>query len=141
MAVLDSGCTQTVCGKTWLNVYYQSLDKKERDAVHLEESERTFRFGDGIIVKSKGKVKIPIFLKGVTGLMLETDIVDKEIPLLLSRGSMRRAGTAIQLNEKGNDTMIMFNIKQQSVVSGNGHSCLPLTLNKQQILGGMDVDC
>ena len=33
MAVLDSGCTQTVCGKTWLNVYYQSLDKKERDAV------------------------------------------------------------------------------------------------------------
>ena len=29
MAVLDSGCTKTICSKTWLNCYLESLSSEE----------------------------------------------------------------------------------------------------------------
>lgn len=134
MAVIDSGCTQTVCGKSWLNVYYQSLSKEERDNVLLEDSERTFKFGDGVIVQSKGKVKIPIFLKGAVGVKLETDVVDKEIPLLLSRNSLRRANSVIQFNGNGEDKVVMFNTEQPTSVNESGHLCIPLSLNRYELM-------
>jgi hypothetical protein len=49
MAILDSGCTQSVCGKDWLNIYRETLPTTVNDALILQESSRSFRFGDGEI--------------------------------------------------------------------------------------------
>ena len=45
-AILDSGCTRTVCGQTWMNCYLDTLLKEESDQVVTESSETFFKFGD-----------------------------------------------------------------------------------------------
>ena len=39
VAVLVSGCTKTVCSKTWLNCYVESLSSEELDNIKHEQSE------------------------------------------------------------------------------------------------------
>ena len=43
MAILDSGCTQSVCGKTWLEVYSQTLPKAVDESLVITSSKRVFR--------------------------------------------------------------------------------------------------
>ena len=83
MAILDSGCTQTVCGTAWLDVYRETLPKDVNEALVIKESNRTFRFGDGETVTSSGRCVIPIHLDGIDAKVgLETDIVDKDLSLI-----------------------------------------------------------
>ena len=35
-AIVDSGCTKTVCGDVWLNTYLDSLSQKDRKLVYTE---------------------------------------------------------------------------------------------------------
>ncbi len=109
MAILDSGCTQTVCGRSWLDVYRGSLSDEMNSRLVLEESCRIFKFGDGETIRSSGKTRIPINLEGVTAkIWLETDIIEKDLPLLMSRTSMKRANTVINFNESGKEKVTMF---------------------------------
>ena len=47
------------------------------------ESKKYFRFGEGVVFKSQGLVKIPVVI-GRKKVTLETNVVDSHIPLLLS---------------------------------------------------------
>ena len=129
MAILDSGCTQSVCGKNWLNIYREKLPPDVNEALIFQESNRSFRFGDGEIVNSIGKMIIPIHLDGVCEKVgLETDIVDKDLPLLMSRGSMKRAETVISFNSSdGKEKVTMFGKQQSLYISASGHLCIPLS--------------
>ncbi len=44
-AVLDSGCSQTVCGKNWLRCFQESLDDEAK--INERPSHATFKFGNG----------------------------------------------------------------------------------------------
>ena len=57
-AVLDSGCITTVCGENWLKCYMDTLPDK--DMVSSVSSNSKFKFGDGNIVNSNGKVNLPV---------------------------------------------------------------------------------
>ena len=46
LAVLDSGCNITVCGKKWLEVYLETLDKSGKESVSYKDKEVYLRFGD-----------------------------------------------------------------------------------------------
>ena len=46
-AVLDSGCTSTVAGKTWVECYIQSLLDDDLQKVIHENSTKIFKFGGG----------------------------------------------------------------------------------------------
>ena len=46
-AVLDTGCTKTVCGCNWLNYYLDTLDEVEKQSVQIHPSNTVFKFGDG----------------------------------------------------------------------------------------------
>ena len=50
MVVLVSGCSKTVCGETWFNVYLDTLNHKEKDSIVEKESRTVFKFGDGKLV-------------------------------------------------------------------------------------------
>ena len=50
-AIIDSGCTRTVCGETWLNTYLDTLPNNIRRQVYSESSECHFRFGDGEVIE------------------------------------------------------------------------------------------
>ena len=89
-AVLDCGCPHTVCGEKWIKDYIENLCEKDRKDIEITKSSQSFTFGDGRGVRSKRKMKIPVWMGGIRG-SLTTDVVEAEIPLLLSINVMESA--------------------------------------------------
>ena len=56
VVVLDSGATSTVCGKTWIDCYKETLSDEDRLKVTKESSSMNFKFVDGRKVASIEKV-------------------------------------------------------------------------------------
>ena len=52
-AVLDTGCTKTVCGHNWLNYYLDTLDEVEKQSIQIHPSNTVFKFSDGHKVVSR----------------------------------------------------------------------------------------
>ena len=50
--VLDSGCTQTVCGRSWLSNYIDSLIDDDKLKVKEKKSNTVFKFGHGKLFNS-----------------------------------------------------------------------------------------
>ena len=57
-AVLDSGCTKTVCDSSWLKCYEESLQPDDLANMSCGQSDRKFKFGDGRVVQAKTKVTL-----------------------------------------------------------------------------------
>ena len=89
-AVLDSGCSTTVCGHEWYEQFVKDFSDFERSQMVIEESDTTFTFGDGISVPSLMRVSLPCVVGGCC-VHIVIDVVKCRIPLLLSRKSMKRA--------------------------------------------------
>lgn len=121
-AVLDTACTKTVAGKEWFDTYVQSLSEEEALSIKYCASTCTFKFGAGPILPSLGQYKIPATLVG-RNVMIVTDVVDTDIPLLLSKSAMKRACVAIDI---ANDTAMIFGNKVNLSLTGSGHYCVPL---------------
>lgn len=122
-AVLDTACTKTVVGHEWFETYVQSLSQEKASHIQYIASTCTFKFGAGPIVPSLGQYKIPATLVG-RNVMIVTDVVDTDIPLLLSKSAMKRAGISIDIV---NDTAVVFGITVKLNLTGSGHYCIPLT--------------
>lgn len=88
--VLDSGCSSTVCGAGWYRDFLEGFSEYERSKVVMEDSTATFTFADGVTVPSIMRVTLPCVIGGMCG-TITTDVVECDIPLLLSRYSMKRA--------------------------------------------------
>ena len=93
-AVLDSGASRTVCGQFWMNCYLETLNESELKDVETCESNIAFKLGDGQKIESMKKMKIPARI-GSKDVKIETDVVNTNIPLLLSKESMTKANTEI----------------------------------------------
>ena len=61
-AVLDSGCSATVCGTEWLNDFVQGLSDDERQQIKIAPSSQSFTFGDGKTIVSNKKVTLPCWM-------------------------------------------------------------------------------
>ena len=125
-AVLDSDCITTVCGENWLICYMDTLPDK--DMVSRVSSNSKFKFGDGNIVNSNGKVNLPVKI-GDLDVNIETDIVSCELPLLLSQSSMKAADAELDFR---NDKIKMFGQNIPLNYTASGHYCIPLTKNQQR---------
>ena len=68
-------------------------------------SEKTFKFGDRRKVFSTFQAIIPARI-GNTDCFIQTKIVDEKIPLLLSKSTLKKAQTVLNLKE---DRLKMFN--------------------------------
>jgi len=119
-AVIDTACTRTVCGEKWLDNYVGGLDERQVKGLVSTESSKPFKFGDGRVVHSTKKVKIPAKI-GETKCCIETEVVPSDIPLLLSKTSLKRAGAVLNLE---NDTAIMFQKPVALELTSSGHYCL-----------------
>ncbi|KAL5015625.1 hypothetical protein ScPMuIL_007295, partial [Solemya velum] len=99
-AVLDSACSSTVCGANWMKNYISSLGDSDVGKVTCSEGQRIFKFGGGTRLKSKYEYLIPAYIAG-KNITIKTDVVDSDIPLLLSRSAMKKAETvcAVKLDE------------------------------------------
>ena len=95
-AIVDTACSKTVCGKRWLQEYVDSLSEHDRSTVFSEPSQNKFKFGAGGTIPSGGSYVIPIYLDGERH-RLRVEVVESELPLLLSLGSMKDMGGVLDL--------------------------------------------
>ena len=124
--VLDSGASKTVCGKSWFRVYRDSLRDEDKSKIKYGSSTNVFKFGDGKRVGSLQQVTIPAVIGNVET-TISTDVVDSDIPLLLSRSSMKRAGTELNFTD---DTINILSQTLPLRVTTSGHYALPLSRNQ-----------
>ena len=121
-AVLDTACTSTVCGKRWLDSFIQSLSDAEKPKVKQGESRRNFKFGGGAILPSLMECTVPAQL-GDRDVLITTDVVDSDIPLLLSLKSLKRAEVKLDLHR---DVAEIFGKEVQLNFTSSGHYCVPI---------------
>ena len=121
-AVLDSACSSTVCGEKWLRSYFETLDESDKDKVKQSFSQNNFKFGGGRQLKSQGVYFIPAMIAGKE-VTIQTDVIAADIPLLLSRKSMKTAGVKIDLT---NDTANIFGKSVMLNTTSSGHYCVPI---------------
>ena len=74
----------TLGGEVWYNCYITNLNENEKQKIKHDTPGNTYRFGDGELFPAVQNVDIPVSL-GSRNVMLNTDIVASNIPLLPSR--------------------------------------------------------
>ena len=121
-AVLDTGCSSTVCGNEWHDNYVENLSDYDKSKIEVHPSEASFTFGDGSVVKSQKKVVLPCYVAGMRS-TITTDVVDCSIPLLLSKQSMKYAKMILHF---GSDTVQIGKKSNPLKCSTSGHYLLPI---------------
>ena len=129
-AVIDTACTKTVSGENWFQNYLKCLDDTALNKVRVIPSEKTFKFGDGRKIVSNFQATIPAKI-GSTDCFIQTEIVNENIPLLLSKTSLKKAETLLNLKE---DKVKMFNEDVDIHYSSNGHYAVRILPEKVCIL-------
>ena len=107
------------------------LSDSDKDLVKTSSVNTKFRFGDGVEVMSLREVQIPVII-GVKKVMIKANVVNNEIPLLLSKSSMKKAQLVLNFN---NDTAEVLGHNVKLHCTSSGHYCIPLS---STLLG---VDC
>ena len=85
-------------------MFFETLTNAQRKKI-VKEGVRTFKFGNGN--KKLYKVTLPCVIADIK-VSIVTDVVDSDIPLLLSKDSMKRARTCLDFE---NDSITMFKKK------------------------------
>ena len=130
-AVIDSGCTKTVVGRNWINHYKETLDEDQLRLLMIEKCATPFRFGDGQEVISTKKIKIPGRI-GDSNILVEANIVERDLPLLLSKASLKKAGAVLDFTS---DTL-QFNGECINLFETESkHYCIPLCDKKRLVIG------
>ena len=121
--VVDSGCIQTVCGQAWLDSYMESLSHKDKKSIVSERSSGRYRFGSGALFKSLKRVTLPVYL-GKLRTRISTDVVECEIPLLLSKNSLKKGGGTLDFVS---DRMKILGQDLNLSTTSSGHYYLELS--------------
>ena len=106
-AVLDSGTSSTVCETKWYECFLETFTDAQKKRIVKIKGLRTFKFGDGNKLNSLYKVILPYDIADIE-VSIITDVVNSDIPLLLSKDAMKRAGTCLNLED---DTVTMLKKK------------------------------
>ena len=94
--------------------------------VKCRESRNIFQFGDGCKLKSKGEYWLPAVLADKE-VAIKTDVVESDVPLLLSKRSMKRARVKIDIEK---DTASIFGKNIALKVTSSGQYCVPIGSDK-----------
>ena len=134
-AIVDTACSKTVAGLLWFQQFYDHLSESNKKLVLRTPSQTSFRFGDGRKVIASEKVVFPVTIAGVN-CKIEAELVPENIPLLLSKSSLKRAGTIIDLQR---DRAVMFNKEVDLHLSTAGHYCIEISCESDS--GNGNNDC
>jgi transposase InsO family protein len=121
-AVLDTACTSTVCGRKWLQCFLGTLTDQERSSMQRSPGRKIFKFGGGEKLKSTESVCLPCTLAGKE-VRIQVDVVDSDIPLLLSLKSLKGAGVKLDLEK---DEAVIFGRTVSLDFTSSGHYCVPV---------------
>ena len=119
-AVIDSGCSKTVCGTIWMQCLQDSLSESDLNSVEEFPSQTCFKFGDGSKVISAKKIKFPAYI-GNKRVFIITDVIPNDIPLLLSKESMKKGNAKLNFI---NDSITIFGNDIPLQTTSTGHYLL-----------------
>ena len=128
-AVLDSAATKTAAGRVWTEDYISKLSEREQHNLNKRPSNSIYKFGDGQKTPAMYAITIPATI-GKEKVTIDIDVLDKDIPCLLSKDSMKQ--TKAQINFE-NDELTILNQKVPMFTTKSGHYCIPLTEKKKII--------
>ena len=128
-ALLDCGASKTVCGKIWLDQFIQNLDKIDQDQIKFSNSSHIYQFGDGWKIKAIKSAQISAVI-GSKKFQIEADVIEGDIPLLLSKSSMKRGNMKINFQD---DTITILDENIPLMTTPSGDYAIPITKAKQII--------
>ena len=129
-AILNSACSSTVCRKKWLNNYIDSLDQSDKRNIQQTGSRRMFLFGGGNKLRSDGEFCLPAEIAGKE-VRIKTDVVQSDIPLLLSRKSMKTAGVKMDLE---NEPATIFGKEVTLNLTASGHYSVSINRSRKELI-------
>ena len=100
--------------------YLQSLGNEDQQSVRKEKSETIFTIGNGKVFKSIKHVTLPTCI-AYKIVLLTTEVIRDDIPLLLSKSTMKKAKTYINFSK---DEVITFDEKVPVKFSTSEHYCI-----------------
>ena len=131
MAILDSGCTKTVCGNTWLECFIETFSNLEKELVKSEPS----------LISNLEMGRLSLLTRQYQQTLLErrvfivTEVIEGDVPLLLSKAAMEKADVKIDFT---NDRVEILSCEQELFLSSSGHYCIPIS--KKKCLPQMDQE-
>ena len=105
--------------------YLHSLTADDYAQVVKHAGHKVFRFGGGETLRSKATYSIPATLAG-KNVCIQTDVVESDIPLLLSKDAMKKARVKLDLE---NDAAEIFGKAVPLDMTSSGHYCVPIRRN------------
>ena len=96
-AVIDTAWTKTIAGEKWYQSFITNLPNNYVAQIESFPSEIVFKFGDGRKVKSMESVIFPVVIADKK-CKIKAEIVKEIIPLLLSKSSLKKTQTVIDLD-------------------------------------------
>ena len=129
-AALDTCCTTTVAGQGWLRRYLSSLcDTYKEKVVGPLPGGKSFKgVSQGVLV-SEAKYIIPAEIGG-SPVMIEVEVVNSDIPLLLSKQSMKKAKMILYMDK---DYAEIFGQIVMLDTTSAGHYVLPLLTRSNEM--------
>lgn len=122
-AALDTCCTKSLAGQKWIDIFLKSVPEHlVKDVKGPFTSKTTFEFGNQSLMKAGKAYKIPVII-GEDYHQIEIDIIDSDIPLLLSKDHMKQMGIALDM---GNDTATINGKQLEVNTTSAGHFIVSL---------------
>ncbi len=130
MGALDTCCTASVAGEKWTKIYLDTLPAEMRaNVIGPSESKRQFLFGNQGKLVAKAKYILPTKIGGVDN-QISIDVIESDIPLLLSKDEMKRLGITLDMkNDRGtiNGKPLILN------TTSAGHYTIDLLNDSEQL--------
>ena len=90
IALVDSACPTTVAGMEWIRSFASSLPENQRKLLKTEISSWVYKFGGGEKRPSKGVIVLPCKMDNSLDVLLRTEIIDADLPLLLGNTTLKK---------------------------------------------------
>ena len=121
--VLDTGCVKTVSSTKWLNTFISRMHPATREKIKVEPSDKVFKFGGGQRRKSVGTFYVPCSLEDQNLVMIIDAVEQDDLPCLLSKESMKKAGVIINVYK---DEATIFDKQIKLKENAAGHYVISL---------------
>ena len=90
IALIDSACPTSVAGIEWIRSFASCLPENQKKHLKIEKSSWVYKFGGGEKRPSKGVIVLPCKMDNSLNVLLRTEIIEADLPLLLGNTTLKK---------------------------------------------------
>ena len=118
IALIDSACPTTVAGIEWIRSFASCLPENQKKHLKIEKSSRVYKFGGGEKRPSKGVIVLPCKMDNSLNVLLRTEIIEADLPLLLGNTTLKKGLAVLNF---GKNTLELGGKKLNLKQTQSGH--------------------